>query len=137
MIRKVSSCIDPAAWAARGVRGALGAFALATPTWIAWGIFTPGDFFANGSPLVTVTLLAAGMGGTLLGWTAVSRWSRGALLVLAALSLAFWALAPNGWWARRPPQPAGSSGRPALKSGASSHATGAGSLSMLIRTRKE
>jgi hypothetical protein len=103
MPRKETNALEPSTLGAKGGMGALGSFALATLTWIAWGMFTPGDFFGNGSPLVNVTLLAAGVGGALLGWRAVGRWSRGALLMLAALCVAFWTLVPNGWWARRPP----------------------------------
>jgi hypothetical protein len=81
----------------------MGAFAGATLGWVAWGILTPGDFFANGSPFVGVTVLAlAGIGG----YAVFARSSRGARITAATCTVAcatFWLAAPDGWWANPPP----------------------------------
>jgi hypothetical protein len=79
---------------------ALGAFALATGCWAAWGWATPGDFFANGSPFVYPTLLMAIVVGAGLGFYLRWRWVRELILVAAAGALWFHLFVPDGWWAK-------------------------------------
>jgi hypothetical protein len=82
---------------------ALGAFVGGTSTWIFWGLRTPGDFFANGSSFVFPSLGVGSLLGAFSGWTAHPR-RRIAFAIAALLCVAFWTLAPNGWWAKAPPR---------------------------------
>ena len=77
------------------------AFVLFTLGWILWGYFTPGDFFGNGSALVTPSLAVSAILGLIAGFRAAGRW-RILILVVAAASLCFWIFAPDGWWAHEP-----------------------------------
>lgn len=66
--------------------GEPGGLTLGTACWAAWGLATPGDFFANGSLLVYPTLLVAGGLGAWIGFRIGSAWVRGLTggLLLAA-----------------------------------------------------
>ena len=81
----------------------LGAFVGGTVCWIAWGVLTPGDLFANGSPMLWVTLVAA---VAVLGFAGLKARSKAGRIVLVVLTLAcglFWIAARDGWWAKAPP----------------------------------
>lgn len=82
---------------------ALGAFVGGTGTWIFWGLLTPGDFFANGSSFVFPSIGVGSLLGAFSGWTAHPR-RRIAFAIAGLLCVAFWTLAPDGWWAKRPPR---------------------------------
>ena len=82
----------------RVVGGLLGAAALFTGVWIAWGLATPGDYFGNGSAFVKPTLALGAAVGFIAGFVAVGRW-RFVVYSAAAVSASFWVLAPSGWWA--------------------------------------
>lgn len=81
----------------------LGAFVGGTTTWIFWGLLTPGDFFANGSSFVFPSLGVGSLLGAFSGWTAHPR-RRIAFGVATLLCVAFWTLAPDGWWAKPLPK---------------------------------
>jgi len=81
----------------------LGAFVGGTSCWIVWGVLTPGDLFANGSPLLWVTLVAAVAVLGFAGLKARSKVGRGVLVVLALACGLFWIAARDGWWAKAPP----------------------------------
>ena len=81
---------------------ATAAFALATGCWAVWGLMTPGDFFANGNPLVYPTLVVAVGCGTWLGFNARSLWQRSLIVLAAAAALCFHVFIPDGWWATPP-----------------------------------
>ena len=49
------------------------AFCAVTVCWIAWALETPGDEFANGSPLAAITLPMAALAGAIVGWKAKAR----------------------------------------------------------------
>lgn len=72
-------------------------------TWIVWGLSTSGDHFAGGSPVVWLTLSAAGIGGALAAAGSRSRRTAAFVLLSAAIVSAFWIVAPDGWWASSPP----------------------------------
>lgn len=79
----------------------LAAFSLFTATWVAWGLATQGDLFANGNYLSDPSLFVAIGLGYVLG--RFSPWRIRALtLTLSALSLCFWLFVPSGWWAHGP-----------------------------------
>jgi hypothetical protein len=79
---------------------ALAAFCLGTICWIAWGLETPGDYFANGSVMVDPTLIAAVLAGLFVGWKARMR----VVISCATIaSLCFWLFVRDGWWAHAPP----------------------------------
>ena len=79
-----------------------GAFCLFTGAWVAWGWFTPGDFFANGSDFLEVSLVAAAGLGLLLGRKLPQR-LQAILLVASLFALGFWLFVPTGWWAHELP----------------------------------
>lgn len=82
----------------------LGAFSGVTLCWIAWGLMTPGDFFANGAiVLLGITLIGAAALGGYLASRIRSRALRVVLLALSSLCVAFWIVAKSGWWASPPP----------------------------------
>jgi hypothetical protein len=86
----------------RAIGLVLGTLSLVTLAWFVWAVATPGDSFGNGSSLLLPSLAAAGVVGAGLGSKLAPRLPR--ILLLAALaSLAYWAIAPAGWWARPPP----------------------------------
>ncbi len=81
----------------------LAAFALGTGCWVGWGLATPGDLFANGSPLLDPTLgLSIGLGAW-AGFRFRSVWVRGPILLAAVAALSFHLFVPDGWWATPPP----------------------------------
>ncbi|MBK9516174.1 MAG: hypothetical protein IPO09_02250 [Anaeromyxobacter sp.] len=86
----------------RAVGLLLGMFSGVTLAWVSWAAATPGDFFGNGSRLLLPSLAAAAIIGGALGRTLAPRLPR--VLVLAAMvSIAYWAIVPDGWWAKPPP----------------------------------
>jgi hypothetical protein len=85
----------------RSAASLLSAFELFTLVWILWGYFTSGDFFGNGSALVTPSLAIAGIIGLIAGFRAKGWWSI-LILGISIASLCFWIFAPDGWWAHEP-----------------------------------
>ncbi len=83
---------------------AASALTACTALWIVWGLATPGDYFANGNPLVIVSVALAGAAGLALGYRRRSPRYRGIVLGLAVFALLFWLSVPNGWWAHGPPR---------------------------------
>lgn len=83
--------------------GVTSAFALATGCWAVWGWLTPGDFFANGSPLLFPSLLVAIGAGALLGCKLRRPWQRALLGVATAAAICFHVFVPGGWWVTPPP----------------------------------
>ena len=81
-----------------------GAFVGATICWIFWGLVTPGDYFANGSPLVWPTIAAAGIAGAYAATRLRSRAFQITLATAACASLLFWLAVPDAWWATSPPK---------------------------------
>jgi hypothetical protein len=86
----------------RAVGVVLGMLSLVTLAWLTWAFATPGDSFGNGSSLLLPSLTTAGVIGGAFGSRLAPRLPR-VLLLSALVSLAYWALAPEGWWARPPP----------------------------------
>jgi hypothetical protein len=86
----------------RAVGLLLGMFSGVTLAWVCWSVATPGDFFGNGSWLLFPSLAAAGVIGGALGRTLAPRLPK-VLVIGALVSAAYWAIVPDGWWAR-PPQ---------------------------------
>jgi len=76
------------------------AFSLGTGCWAFWGCMTPGDLFANGSPLVFPSLLVAVLIGLVAGYKLQAKLFCAAVWFALLLSLAFWLLVPDGWWAK-------------------------------------
>jgi len=83
--------------ASRALMAALGAFCFLTVCWAAWGWATPGDDFANGSPLVFVTMVGASLVGLAAGWSAKGP-VRLLIALLSGAALCYWASVPTGWW---------------------------------------
>jgi hypothetical protein len=52
----------------RLLNSALAAFCSFTLVWIAWGIATPGDYFANGGDSLYPSLGLASVGGMIIGF---------------------------------------------------------------------
>jgi hypothetical protein len=81
----------------------LTAFALGacgfTLAWVAWGLVTPGDYFANGSGLFEPTVLVAIVGGLIAGFKLPARW-RIAAVLLTVLCVCFWLFVPSDWWVK-------------------------------------
>ena len=84
-----------------------GAFAGFTLCWVGWGRATPGDLFANGSPLLAPTLVGSLLISGVLGAFAHGRKGAIGIALLTAAAILFWVFAPDGWWAHplRPPPP--------------------------------
>jgi hypothetical protein len=93
----------PLIWKALFAAG--GALLGGTLCWIAWGLSTGGDFFAQGRVLAPASVIAAAVAGAYAGSKARRRSLRGALLVGDLLCVLFWTAVPNGWWATPPPPP--------------------------------
>lgn len=91
----------------RSLLASAGAFAGFTIAWIAVCLGNTGDAFPQGPAQGMLPLLLVGPGlGALAGSRASSRLAVATLLALMALSLSFWALVPDGWWAvGAPPMP--------------------------------
>jgi hypothetical protein len=83
--------------------GAMLAFALATGCWAFWGLITPGDFFANGSPLLYPSLLAALVIGAWAGFNTHNLWLRALIVAVLLAAVCFHVFAPLGWWVKSPP----------------------------------
>jgi hypothetical protein len=76
-----------------------------TVAWIAWGLATPGDYFANGSPFAMPTLALAIVLGLVAGFLLAARY-RIAVALALLLCLGFWFVAPSDWWVTPPPRAA-------------------------------
>ena len=87
----------------RVVFASLGAFALGTTCWAAWGLVTPGDYFANGSLFCFPTFLGAVAIGAWAGYRFDFAWVRGLIILLMVCALYFHVFVPDGWWAKPPP----------------------------------
>jgi hypothetical protein len=87
----------------RVVFAGFGAFALGTACWAAWGLATPGDYFANGNLLCLPTLLGAVAIGAWVGYRFDFAWVRGPIILLVVWALYFHAFVPDGWWGKPPP----------------------------------
>ena len=83
---------------------AASALVACTLVWILWGLFTHGDYFASGNPLVLVSLVLAGVLGLITGYRRRSPRYRGIVLGLAVFAALFWVTVPSGWWAHAPPR---------------------------------
>ena len=79
---------------------AMSAFCAVTICWIAWALETPGDEFANGSPLAAITLPISALAGAIVGWKA--KVMRVIIVCCNLASLCFWLFVPTGWWAHSP-----------------------------------
>ena len=77
------------------------AFLLYTIAWVACGLLTPGDYFANGSGFAEVSLMLAVVIGLIAGFRASPRW-RIVIFAGSIASLCFWIFVPDGWWAHGP-----------------------------------
>ena len=82
---------------------AMGAFLGFTAAWFAWAIATPGDFFASGSPWLSLTLGAAAVSGGTVDWRVRSKAGVIGFIAITLCCAAFWIAAPDGWWASPPP----------------------------------
>lgn len=85
------------------VNMAASALTACTVVWILWGVATRGNAFANGNPLVLVTVVLAGVLGLVTGYRRRSPRYRGIVLGLAVFAVLFWITVPSGWWAHTPP----------------------------------
>ena len=100
------------ALAVRATTSAAAAFAALTLAWIVVGIANTGDAFPQGPAKILLPLpFAAPLLGAYFGWRRRSRWSLIAIGILAVLSLAFWTLVRDGWWASELPPAAASPNR--------------------------
>jgi hypothetical protein len=95
------------ALAVRAATSAAAAFAAFTFAWIVVGIANTGDAFPQGPARILLPLpFAAPLVAAYLGWRGRSRRARILVGILALLSLAFWTLVRDGWWASElPPAP--------------------------------
>ena len=91
----------------RSLLASAGAFAGFTLAWISVCLGNTGDAFPQGPARMMLPLLLVGPGlGALAGSRANSRLAVVTVLALTAVSLSFWALVPDGWWAvGAPPMP--------------------------------
>ena len=80
-----------------------GAFVGVTSAWILWGLLSPGDFFASGTPWLVVTLGVAAISVGTMAVRVRSKFGLRALVAITICCAAFWGLARNGWWASSPP----------------------------------
>src|SRR5689334_18256726 len=81
----------------------VGAFVGYNACWILIGVFTPGDFWANGHD-TRIPLAAAAAALAVLAFHLRPLPLR-LLLVAAALGCGYFRLAASpGWWAKRPPE---------------------------------
>lgn len=74
-----------------------------TAVWGCWALFTPGDYFANGSTMVLPSLLLSVLAGAIVGWRTRSKKVRALLAAACVLAVAYIILLPDGWWAHPPP----------------------------------
>src|SRR5437016_2429584 len=79
------------------------AFVLVTGCEALWGYLTPGDFFANGNPLVQPSYLAAAIAGLVIGFTVRAKTLRAVVLLAVLASLWYWCFVPGDWWVHPPP----------------------------------
>ena len=86
----------------RVVTAVLTGFCLFTVTEIIWGLLTPGDYFANGSPLVIPSEIVSLILGLYIGFRASGRLRVGIFAVSFAC-VCYWTFVPEGWWAKAPP----------------------------------
>jgi hypothetical protein len=84
---------------------AAAALALSTACYVHWGLLTPGDSFANGSPFFLPTFLAAFVIGGVVGYKSQAVGLRALVFVAAICAACFWLLVPDGWWVNPPPRP--------------------------------
>ena len=97
----------------RAATSAAAAFVALTLAWIVVGVANTGDAFPQGPAKTLLPLpFAAPLLGGYFGWRRRSRWALIAIGILAALSLAFWILVRDGWWASELPPAATSPNRP-------------------------
>jgi hypothetical protein len=92
---------------ARAFWSVCGGCVAATACWMVWGLATPGDYFASGSPWLWFSLLASGATGGYAAFKARSKRFRVALLLLGLACAIFWLAVRNGWWVKSPPSAAG------------------------------
>ena len=85
----------------RWLRVLLSAFAGLTVGWITAALLVPGDYFNPLEPRSIVCVGVAGLLGTYAGFRVQRRGPHVLLAIGVGLSVAFWALAPDGWWAAR------------------------------------
>ena len=83
-----------------------GAFIVFSAVWVAWGILTPGDYFANGSRWALWELRISPLAGANIGYLGSKyRMGRYVLLALMVAVIVFFISAPNGWWLKGLPSP--------------------------------
>jgi hypothetical protein len=92
---------------ARAFWSVCGGCVAATACWMVWGLATPGDYFASGSPWLWFSLLASGATGGYAAFKARSKRFRVALLLLGLACAIFWLAVRNGWWVKSPPSAGG------------------------------
>ena len=83
----------------RLITAALGGFCFVTIAEVIWGFLTPGDYFANGSPLLLPSVIASLTLGLYLGIKASGR-LRVAIFVLSVACMCYWVFVPVGWWVK-------------------------------------
>jgi hypothetical protein len=77
----------------------LNGFCFFTIAEIVWGLLTPGDYFANGNPLLVPTVIGFVIVGIYLGVRATGR----GIIWIFAITVAcfcYWAFVPFGWWVK-------------------------------------
>jgi hypothetical protein len=62
-----------------------------------WAWLTAGDYFANGNQLLLPSLIASGIIGFSVGWSAYGR-LRLLILLLSTASFCYWAFVPTCRW---------------------------------------
>jgi hypothetical protein len=77
------------------------AFTGLTVGWIVSALLVPGDYFNPFEPRPIICVGVAGLLGACAGFRVRRRWPHVLLAIGVGLSVAFWALAPDGWWAKR------------------------------------
>jgi hypothetical protein len=84
------------------ITAVLGGFCFVTVVEVVCGLLTPGDYFANGSPLLLPSAIGSLVVGVYFGLKARGRW-RIAIFALSFACMCYWVFVPMGWWAKALP----------------------------------
>ena len=84
-------------------RALLGLFAGVTVGWIVSAAFIAGDSVAIAEPRAIFWVGLGALLGAFAGFHVRAHWQHVLMVILVALSAAFWVFAPSGWWATEPP----------------------------------